>query len=87
MYPELVHGNFDYSKPESSKLEPVIQIFIRDCSLFPEHKRFFSSYVPRDDEGCPYTDKLQFIVTGGVNTDVTIEPGILCYRDDERATA
>ena len=33
-----------------------------DCSLFPEHKRFFSKYVPRDDEGYPYTDKLQFIV-------------------------
>ena len=62
MYPELVHGNFDYSQPESSKLDPVIQIFIRDCSLFPEHKRFLSSYVPRDDEGYPYTDKLQFIV-------------------------
>ena len=50
MYPELVHGNFDYSKPEPLKLEPVIQISIRDCSLFPEHKCFFSSYVPGDDE-------------------------------------
>ena len=54
---DQIQGKFDYSK-----LEPVIQISIMDCSLFPEHKRFFSKYVPRDDEGYPYTDKLQFIV-------------------------
>ena len=54
---DQIHGDYDYSK-----LEPVIQISIMDYSLFPDHKRFFKGYYPQDDEGYPYTDKLQFFV-------------------------
>jgi len=28
-----------------------------DHSLFPDHKKFFNEYIPRDKEGYPYTDK------------------------------
>ena len=45
-----------------SDLEPVIQIAIMNHTLFEDHKRFFARYLPRDDEGYPYTDKLQFYV-------------------------
>ncbi len=61
---DQVHGNFDYSK-----LEPVIQVSIMDYTLFPEHPRFFARYVPRDDEGYQYTDKLQFYVMDLTQTD------------------
>ena len=44
------------------KAEPVIQISIMDHSLFPDHKKFFNEYIPRDKEGYPYTDKLKFLV-------------------------
>ena len=54
---DQIHLGFDYDK-----LEPVIQISIMDHSLFPEHKRFFARYTPRDEEGYPYTDKLRFYV-------------------------
>ena len=54
---DQIHADFDYGK-----LEPVIQISIMDYSLFPEHKRFFADYIPRDKEGYAYTDKLQFYV-------------------------
>ena len=54
---DQIHADFDYGK-----LEPVIQISIMDYSLFPDHKRFFTDYIPRDEECYPYTDKLQFIV-------------------------
>ena len=33
-----------------------------DHSLFPDHKKFFNEYIPRDKEGYPYTDKLKFLV-------------------------
>ena len=61
---DQVHGNFDYSK-----LKPVIQVFIMDHTLFPEHPRFFARYIPRDDEGYLYTDKLQFYVMDLTQTD------------------
>ena len=61
---DQVHGNFDYSK-----LEPVIQVSIMNHTLFPEHPRFFARYVPRDDEGYLYTDKLQFYVMDLTQTD------------------
>ena len=54
---DQIHGDYDYSK-----LEPVIQISIMDYSLFPDHKRFFKRYIPQDDEGYAYTDKIQFYV-------------------------
>ena len=43
-------------------LEPVIHIGIMDHTLFPDHKRFFARYELKDEEGYPYTDKLQFYV-------------------------
>lgn len=49
--------NFDYGK-----IQPVIQIAILDHTLFPEHKRFFTTYELRDKEGFRYSDRLQFIV-------------------------
>ncbi len=61
---DQVHGNYEYSK-----LEPVIQVSIMDYTLFPEHPRFFARYVPRDDEGYRYTDKLQFYVMDLTQTD------------------
>ena len=54
---DQVVGDFDYGD-----LEPVIQISIMDYSLFPEHKRFFAKYTPRDEEGFEYTDNLRFYV-------------------------
>ena len=54
---DQVKEEFDYEK-----LEPVIQISIMDYSLFPEHRRFFAKYTPRDDEGYEYTNKLRFYV-------------------------
>ena len=42
---DQIHADFDYGK-----LEPVIQISIMDYSLFPDHKRFFTDYIPRDEE-------------------------------------
>ena len=54
---DQVKGEFNYSK-----LEPVIQISIMDYSLFPEHRRFFAKYTPRDEEGFEYTNKLRFYV-------------------------
>ena len=33
----------------------LIQISIMNYSLFPEHKRFFAKYTPRDEEGFEYT--------------------------------
>ena len=33
-----------------------------DHSLFPDHKKFYNEYSPRDKEGYPYTDKLKFLV-------------------------
>ena len=54
---DQIHADFDYGK-----LEPVIQVSIMDYSLFPDHKRFFKRYLPCDDEGYVYTDKLQFLV-------------------------
>ena len=54
---DQIHSDFDYGK-----LEPVIQISIMDHSLFPDHKKFFNEYIPRDKEGYPYTDKLKFLV-------------------------
>ena len=54
---DQVSDDFNYSR-----LEPVIQISIMDYSLFPEHRRFFAKYTPRDEEGFEYTDKLRFYV-------------------------
>ena len=45
-----------------SNLQPVIQISIMNHTLFPDHKRFFTKYELKDEEGYQYTDKLQFIV-------------------------
>ncbi len=45
------------------KLQPVIQIAIMDYTLFPEHRKFFARYRLLDeDDGYPFTDKLQFYV-------------------------
>ena len=54
---DQVKGRFDYDK-----LEPVIQISIMDYSLFPEHRRFFAKYTPRDEEGYEFTNMLRFYV-------------------------
>ena len=40
---DQVSDDFNYSR-----LEPVIQISIMDYSLFPEYRRFFAKYTPRD---------------------------------------
>lgn len=51
-------ANFSYGK-----LQPVIQIAIMDYTLFPEHRKFFARYrVLDEDDGYPFTDKLQFYV-------------------------
>ena len=44
------------------QIQPVILIAIMDNTLFPDHKRFLSKYLLRDDEGYIYTDKRQYIV-------------------------
>ena len=54
---DQVHDDFKYDL-----LQPVIQISIMDHTLFPDHRKFFARYIPRDEEGYPYTDKLQFFV-------------------------
>ena len=54
---DQVVGDFDYGK-----MEPVIQVSIMDHSLFPDHRRFFSRYLPKDEEGYLYSDMLQFYV-------------------------
>ena len=54
---DQVQGDFEYDK-----LEPVILISIMDHTLFPEHRRFFSKYLLKDEEGWVYTDKLRFYV-------------------------
>ena len=40
----------------------MISISIMDYTLFCDHKRFFKAYIPRDDEGYQFTDKIQFYV-------------------------
>ena len=65
---DQVHGDFDYGK-----LESVIQISIMDYTLFPDHPRFFKRYGPRDDEGYPFSDKLQFYVMDLTQTDTANE--------------
>ena len=54
---DQAHDDFDYGK-----LEPVIQISIMDYTLFPDHKVFFDQYLPRNKDGYPFTDKIQFYV-------------------------
>ena len=54
---DQVKEEFDYGT-----LEPVIQIAIMNYSLFPEHRRFFAKYTPRDEEAFEYTDKLRVYV-------------------------
>ena len=65
---DQVHGDFDYGN-----LEPVIQISIMNYSLFPDHKRFFAKYVPRDEEGYAFTDKIQFYVMDLTQIDAATE--------------
>ena len=43
-------------------LEPVIQVAIMNHTLFEDHKRFFTRYQLQDNEGYPYSDKIQFYV-------------------------
>ena len=50
-------AEFDYGK-----VQPVVQISIMDHTLFPDHKRFFTTYQLRDEEGFLYSDKLKFVV-------------------------
>lgn len=33
-----------------------------DYTLFPDHKVFFDQYMPRNMEGYPFTDRIQFYV-------------------------
>ena len=47
---------------EYERIQPVILIAIMDNTLFPDHKRFLSKYLLRDEEGYVYSDKLQYIV-------------------------
>lgn len=54
---DQIHDDFDYDR-----LEPLISISIMDYTLFCDHKRFFKAYIPRDDEGYQFTDKIQFYV-------------------------
>ena len=54
---DQAEDDFDYGK-----LEPVIQISIMDYTLFPDHKVFFDQYMPRNKDGYPFTDKIQFYV-------------------------
>lgn len=54
---DQAEDDFDYGK-----LEPVIQISIMDYTLFPDHRVFFDQYMPRNKEGYPFTDKIQFYV-------------------------
>lgn len=54
---DQAHDEFDYGK-----LESVIQISIMDYTLFPDHKVFFDQYMPRNKDGYPFTNKLQFYV-------------------------
>ena len=54
---DQVHGDFNYGT-----LQPVIQISIMDHSLFPDHKRFFTTYTLRDKSGYQFSDKLQLYV-------------------------
>lgn len=49
--------SFDYGK-----IQPVVQIAIMDHTLFPKHKRFFTCYELKDEEGFLYSDKLRFLV-------------------------
>ena len=54
---DQITGDFKYDK-----LEPVIQISIMNYTLFPEHRRFFAKYTPRDEEGYEFTNMLRFYV-------------------------
>ena len=49
--------NFEYNL-----IQPVVQIAIMDHTLFPDHKRFLSRYLLRDEENYLYSDKLEFVV-------------------------
>ena len=81
---DQVKGEFDYGK-----LEPVIQISIMNYSLFPEHKRFFAKYTPRDEEGFEYTNKLRFYVLDltqiGAATDEQKRQGLVEWARAFRA--
>ena len=83
---DQVKGEFDYGK-----LEPVIQISIMNYSLFPEHKRFFAKYTPRDGEGFEYTDKLRFYVLDltqiGAATDEQKRQGLVEWARAFRANS
>jgi predicted transposase/invertase (TIGR01784 family) len=54
---DQANGDFDYGK-----LEPVVQISIMDYTLFQDNRVFFDQYLPRNEKGYPYTDKIQFYV-------------------------
>ena len=81
---DQVEGEFDYGR-----LEPVIQISIMDYSLFPDHKRFFAKYTPRDKENFEYTDKLRFYVLDltqiGAATDEEKKQGLVEWAKAFRA--
>ena len=65
---DQAHKNFDYSE-----LQQVIQVSIMDYTLFEDHKRFFTRYEIRDEEGYRYSDKLQFYVMDLTAIDLATE--------------
>ena len=60
-------------------------------SLFPEHKRFFAKYTPRDEEGFEYTNKLRFYVLDltqiGAATDEQKRQGLVEWARAFRANS
>ncbi len=74
---------------EYERIQPVILIAIMDNTLFPDHKRFLSKYLLRDEEGYVYSDKLQYIVMDLTAVDEASreekEQGLVEWADAFRA--
>ena len=74
---------------EYDQIQPVVQIAIMDHTLFPEHKKFMSKYLLRDEEGYIYSDKLEFIVMDLTAVDEASEKekeqGLVEWADAFRA--
>ena len=81
---DQVQGDFNYGS-----LEPVIQISIMDHTLFPDHKRFFTTYTLRDETGYQYSDKLQLCVMDltqiGQATEEQKQQGLVAWARAFRA--
>ena len=74
---------------EYDQIQTVVQIAIMDHTLFPEHKKFMSKYLLRDEEGYIYSDKLEFIVMDLTAVDEASEKekeqGLVEWADAFRA--